>query len=128
VSIYIAGYTCLNDVTARDLQKTDAQWWRAKGADTFCPFGPVLETELDPAATVETFLNGIRKQSACISDLIFSVDVIIRWIAQVMTLEPGDLIAMGTPEGVGPLAAGDTVQVMVSGIGTLQNTVVASQE
>jgi 2-keto-4-pentenoate hydratase/2-oxohepta-3-ene-1,7-dioic acid hydratase in catechol pathway len=128
VKAYIAGYTCLNDVTARDLQKTDAQWWRAKGADTFCPFGPVLETDLDPAATVETFVNGIRKQSACIADLIFSVDVIIRWIAQVMTLEPGDLIAMGTPEGVGPLAAGDTVQVVVSGIGTLQNTVVASQQ
>jgi 2-keto-4-pentenoate hydratase/2-oxohepta-3-ene-1,7-dioic acid hydratase in catechol pathway len=125
VSAYIAGYTCLNDVTARDLQKTDAQWWRAKGSDTFCPFGPVLETELDPAATVETFVNGFRKQSGRISDLIFSVDVIIRWIAQVMTLEPGDVIAMGTPEGVGPLAAGDTVQVVVTGIGTLRNPVAA---
>jgi 2-keto-4-pentenoate hydratase/2-oxohepta-3-ene-1,7-dioic acid hydratase in catechol pathway len=127
VGAYIAGYTCLNDVTARDLQKTDAQWWRAKGADTFCPFGPVVETQLDPGTTVETFLNGFRKQSGRISDLIFSVDVIIRWIAQVMTLEPGDVIAMGTPEGVSPLAAGDTVEVVVTGIGTLRNTVVAAQ-
>jgi 2-keto-4-pentenoate hydratase/2-oxohepta-3-ene-1,7-dioic acid hydratase in catechol pathway len=125
---YIAGYTCLNDVTMRDLQKTDAQWWRSKGADTFCPFGPVVETELNPAASVETFVNGFRKQSAPISDLIFSVNVIIRWIAQVMTLEPGDVIAMGTPEGVGPLAAGDTVEVTVTGIGTLRNPVVASHE
>jgi 2-keto-4-pentenoate hydratase/2-oxohepta-3-ene-1,7-dioic acid hydratase in catechol pathway len=128
VHSYIAGYTCLNDVTARDLQKTDAQWWRAKGSDTFCPFGPVLATDLDAAAALETFVNGVRKQSARISDLIFSVDVIIRWIVQAMTLEPGDLIAMGTPEGVGPLAAGDTVEVVVSGIGTLRNTVVASPE
>jgi len=128
VTNYIAGYTCLNDVTARDLQKPDGQWWRAKGSDTFCPFGPFLETEFDPAATVETFVNGIRKQSASISHWIFSLDAIIRWIAQVMTLEPGDVIATGTPEGVGPLCAGDTVEVAVSGIGTLRNTVVASQD
>ena len=128
LSPYVAGYTCLNDVTARDLQKSDAQWWRAKGSDTFCPFGPVMETELDPAATVETFVNGIRKQSASISNWIFPRDVIIRWIAQVMTLEAGDVIAMGTPEGVGPLAPGDTVEVAVTGIGTLRNTVVASPE
>lgn len=126
VASYIAGYTCLNDVTARDLQKSDAQWWRAKGSDTFCPFGPVLETELDPASTVETFVNGIRKQSGSISNWIFPPDVIIRWIARAMTLEPGDVIAMGTPDGVGPLAAGDTVEVVVTGIGTLRNTVVAS--
>ena len=127
VNDFIAGYTCLNDVTLRDLQKTDGQWWRAKGFDTSCPFGPIVATELDPAATVETFVNGFRKQSGCISDLIFSVDVIIRCIAQVMTLEPGDVIAMGTPEGVGPLAARDIVEVVVSGIGTLRNTVVAAQ-
>ncbi|HKQ85725.1 MAG TPA: fumarylacetoacetate hydrolase family protein [Candidatus Acidoferrales bacterium] len=125
---YIAGYTCLNDVTARDLQKPDGQWWRAKGCDTFCPFGPVLETELIPAATVETFVNGIRKQFGSISDWIFSPNVIIRWIAQVMTLEPGDVVAMGTPEGVGPLSSGDTVEVVVTGIGTLRNTVTASTE
>jgi 2-keto-4-pentenoate hydratase/2-oxohepta-3-ene-1,7-dioic acid hydratase in catechol pathway len=128
ISSYIVGYTCLNDVTARDLQKSDAQWWRAKGSDTFCPFGPVLETEIDPASTVETFVNGIRKQSGSISNWIFPPDVIIRWVARVMTLEPGDVIAMGTPEGVGPLAAGDTVEVVVTGIGTLRNTVAASPE
>ena len=127
VNDFIAGYTCLNDVTLRDLQKTDGQWWRAKGFDTSCPFGPIVDTELDPGATVETFVNGFRKQSASIADLIFPVDVIIRWIAQVMTLEPGDVVAMGTPEGVGPLAAGDTVEVAISGIGTLRNTVVAAQ-
>jgi 2-keto-4-pentenoate hydratase/2-oxohepta-3-ene-1,7-dioic acid hydratase in catechol pathway len=127
VNDFIAGYTCLNDVTLRDLQKTDGQWWRAKGFDTSCPFGPIVDTELEPAATIETFVNGFRKQSGCITDLIFSVDVIIRWIAQVMTLEPGDVIAMGTPEGVGPLAAGDTVEVVISGIGKLRNTVVAAQ-
>ncbi len=124
----IAGYTCLNDVTARDLQKPDGQWWRAKGCDTFCPFGPVLETELNPSATVETFVNGSRKQCGSISDWIFSPNVIIRWIAQVMTLEPGDVVAMGTPEGVGPLSSGDTVEVVVTGIGTLRNTVTASLE
>jgi 2-keto-4-pentenoate hydratase/2-oxohepta-3-ene-1,7-dioic acid hydratase in catechol pathway len=128
INSYIAGYTCLNDVTARDLQKADAQWWRAKGSDTFCPFGPVLETELDVATTVETFVNGIRKQSGSISNWIFPPDVIIRWVARVMTLEPGDVVAMGTPDGVGPLAAGDTVEVVVTGIGTLRNTVVASRD
>jgi len=128
INSYVAGYTCLNDVTARDLQKPDGQWWRAKGCDTFCPFGPVLETDLSPGATVETFVNGIRKQSGSISDWIFSPNVIIRWIAQVMTLEPGDVVAMGTPEGVGPLSGGDTVDVVVTGIGSLRNTVVASLE
>ncbi|HUJ31602.1 MAG TPA: fumarylacetoacetate hydrolase family protein [Candidatus Acidoferrum sp.] len=121
---YIAGYTCLNDVTARDLQKRDGQWTRGKGFDTFCPFGPVLETSLDLRnATLETFVNGIRKQSACTAEMIFSVDAIIRWIAQVMTLEPGDVIATGTPAGVGPLVAGDVVEVSISGIGTLRNRV-----
>jgi 2-keto-4-pentenoate hydratase/2-oxohepta-3-ene-1,7-dioic acid hydratase in catechol pathway len=126
---YIAGYTCLNDVTARDLQKRDAQWTRGKGFDTFCPFGPVLETELDLAtATVETFVNGVKKQSAPAAEMIFSCDVIIRWIAQVMTLEPGDVIATGTPSGVGPLAAGDVVEVSITGIGTLLNAVIACEK
>jgi 2-keto-4-pentenoate hydratase/2-oxohepta-3-ene-1,7-dioic acid hydratase in catechol pathway len=121
---YILGYTCLNDVTARDLQEKDSQWTRAKGFDTFCPFGPVLETELDlKSATVETYVNGRKKQSAPISLMIFSVDAIIRWISRIMTLEPGDIIATGTPAGVGPLAAGDVVEVAVSGIGTLRNPV-----
>jgi 2-keto-4-pentenoate hydratase/2-oxohepta-3-ene-1,7-dioic acid hydratase in catechol pathway len=125
---YILGYTCLNDVTARDLQKLDVQFTRAKGFDTFCPFGPILETELLPSrVTLETFVNGIRKQSGHTSEMIFSVDAIIRFIAQVMTLEPGDVIATGTPSGVGPLAAGDVVEVSISGIGTLRNPVIAAQ-
>ena len=128
VQPYILGYTCLNDVTARDLQKLDVQFTRAKGFDTFCPFGPLLETHLDPAGvTVETFVNGVRKQSGHTSQLIFPLDVIIRFIAQVMTLEPGDVIATGTPAGVSPLAPGDVVEVSVGGIGTLRNPVVADE-
>ncbi len=126
VEDYILGYTCLNDVTARDLQKADAQYTRGKGFDTFCPFGPVVETDFDFAsARVETFVNGQRRQSAPLTDMIFSVDVIIRWIAQVMTLVPGDVVATGTPVGVGPLAAGDVVEVSITGIGTLRNPVAA---
>ncbi len=129
VGPYILGYTCLNDVTARDLQKLDVQFTRGKGFDTFCPFGPILETHLDPAGvTVETYVNGIRKQSGHTSEMIFSVDAIIRFIAQVMTLEPGDVIATGTPSGVGPLAAGDVVEVSVGGIGTLRNPVIPAQD
>ena len=129
VAPYILGYTCLNDVTARDLQKLDVQFTRGKGFDTFCPFGPILETRLDPAGvTVETYVNGIRKQSGHTSEMIFSVDAIIRFIAQVMTLEPGDVIATGTPSGVGQLAAGDVVEVSVGGIGTLRNPVIAAQD
>jgi len=122
---YIAGYTCFNDVTARDIQYGDGQWTRGKSFDTFCPFGPVLETEFEPAAaTIETLVNGARKQFIRGSEMIFSVDVIIRFIAEVMTLEPGDVIATGTPSGIGPLAAGDVVEVIVSGIGTLRNPVI----
>ncbi|HTV58824.1 MAG TPA: fumarylacetoacetate hydrolase family protein [Verrucomicrobiae bacterium] len=127
VQPYVLGYTCLNDVTARDLQKLDVQFTRAKGFDTFCPFGPVLETELpESGAALETFVNGSRKQSGHTSEMIFSVDVIIRWISQVMTLEPGDVIATGTPSGVGPLSAGDVVEVSIGGIGTLRNPVASS--
>ena len=126
VKPYVAGFTCLNDVTARDLQKADGQWTRAKGFDTFCPFGPVLETDLDlNTATLETFLNGARKQFGRASEMMFSVDVIIRWISRVMTLQPGDVIATGTPSGVGPVQAGDVVEVVVGGVGTLRNTFVA---
>ncbi len=124
---FILGYTCLNDVTARDLQKKDVQFTRAKGFDTFCPFGPYIETNLDlAAATVETFVNGRKKQSARVTEMIFPVDVIIRWISQVMTLLPGDVIATGTPSGVGPLSAGDVVEVVVGGVGTLRNPVAAA--
>ncbi len=126
---FIAGYSCLNDVTARDLQNRDAQWTRGKGFDTFCPFGPVLETSIDLANTrVETFVNGMSKQSGCTSEMIFPVDVIIRFITQVMTLEPGDVIATGTPPGVGALAKGDVVEVSVGGIGTLRNAVVETED
>jgi 2-keto-4-pentenoate hydratase/2-oxohepta-3-ene-1,7-dioic acid hydratase in catechol pathway len=123
---YIGAVTCLNDVTARDLQNIDSQWTRAKGFDTFCPFGPVMETDLDFSdATVETFVNGNRKQHGRTSEMLFSLDVIIRWISRVMTLVPGDVIATGTPSGVGPLKAGDVVEVVVGGVGTLRNPVVA---
>ena len=124
---YILGYTCFNDVTARDLQKLDGQWTRGKSFDTFCPFGPVLETNAPSAdARVETFVNGAKKQSALLSEMIFSVDVIIRFIAQVMTLEPGDLIATGTPAGIGPVKPGDVMEVSITGIGTLRNPVIDS--
>jgi 2-keto-4-pentenoate hydratase/2-oxohepta-3-ene-1,7-dioic acid hydratase in catechol pathway len=129
VSAYILGYTCLNDVTARDLQRRDAQFTRGKGFDTFCPLGPVIETSLDLAtAGLETFINGTRKQFGHTSEMIFSLDVIIRFITQVMTLEPGDVIATGTPSGVGSLAAGDVVEVSVSGVGTLRNFVIGPDD
>jgi 2-keto-4-pentenoate hydratase/2-oxohepta-3-ene-1,7-dioic acid hydratase in catechol pathway len=122
---YILGYTCVNDVTARDLQKKDDQWSRAKGFDTFCPVGPVVVTELDPwkGVGVEAKVNGAVKQHGNTNDLIFAVDVVIRHIAQAMTLYPGDLIATGTPEGVGPVVAGDVMEITVEGIGTLSNPV-----
>jgi 2-keto-4-pentenoate hydratase/2-oxohepta-3-ene-1,7-dioic acid hydratase in catechol pathway len=126
---HILGYTCLNDVTARDIQKRDIQFTRGKSFDTFCPIGPLIETDWDLAsATVETHVNGQRKQFGHTSQMLFSTDVIIRWIAQVMTLVPGDVIATGTPPGVGVLVAGDTVEVSVSGIGTLRNPVAAREE
>jgi 2-keto-4-pentenoate hydratase/2-oxohepta-3-ene-1,7-dioic acid hydratase in catechol pathway len=122
---YILGYTCVNDVTARDLQTKDGQWSRAKGFDTFCPAGPVVATGLDPRAgvSVETRVNGSVRQKGTTSDLIFPVDVVLRHISQAMTLFPGDLIATGTPEGVGPVVAGDVMEVTVEGVGTLSNPV-----
>jgi 2-keto-4-pentenoate hydratase/2-oxohepta-3-ene-1,7-dioic acid hydratase in catechol pathway len=122
---YIAGYTLLNDVSARDYQALDKQWTRAKSFDTFCPLGPVLETEFDVSrGTIETLLNGVRKQYAPLTSMLFSVDVIIPWISRVMTLLPGDVIATGTPAGVGPMKAGDVVEIVVPGIGTLRNPAV----
>ena len=122
---YILGYTCVNDVTARDLQNKDGQWSRAKGFDTFCPVGPMVSDEIDPWAGigVATRVNGEPKQQGNTRDLIFTLDVVIRHIAQAMTLFPGDLIPSGTPSGVGPLKAGDTVEVSVEGIGTLRNPI-----
>lgn len=119
---YILGYTCLNDVTARDLQRHDGQWTRAKGFDTFAPIGPWIETELDPAnLTIETYLNGVRRQQATTADLIFPVAELVSFISSVMTLLPGDVIATGTPSGIGPMEPGDTVEVTIQGIGTLKN-------
>lgn len=122
---YILGYTCVNDVTARDLQNKDGQWSRAKGFDTFCPVGPIVTDEIDPWAGigVETRVNGQVKQQGNTRDFIFPLDALIRHIAQAMTLFPGDLIPTGTPSGVGPLVAGDTVEVSVEGVGTLSNVV-----
>jgi 2-keto-4-pentenoate hydratase/2-oxohepta-3-ene-1,7-dioic acid hydratase in catechol pathway len=126
VRSYILGYTCVNDVTARDLQNKDGQWTRAKGFDTFCPIGPVVSTDLDPwkGVKVQTKLNGQPRQDGNTSQFIFSLDLIIRYIASVMTMEPGDVIATGTPAGVGPMQAGDVVEVSVEGVGTLRNPVV----
>jgi 2-keto-4-pentenoate hydratase/2-oxohepta-3-ene-1,7-dioic acid hydratase in catechol pathway len=121
---YVFGYTCLNDVTARDIQKSDVQFTRGKGFDTFCPVGPHIETELDPKnALVETRVNGAVRQSGNTSLMIYPCDFLVRWISRMMTLLPGDLIATGTPAGVGPLLAGDTVEVSVAGIGVLRNPV-----
>lgn len=122
---YILGYTCVNDFTARDLQNKDDQWSRAKGFDTFCPVGPVVCDEIDPWAgvTVETRVNGTVRQQGSTRDFIFPLDIVIRYIAAVMTLNPGDLIATGTPKGVGPVVAADVVEVTVEGVGTLRNRV-----
>src|SRR5271167_1691220 len=123
---YILGYTCVNDVTARDLQNKDGQWTRAKGFDTFCPVGPVVTDEINPwsGVGVETRVNGDARQQGNTRDFIFSLDVIIRYISQAMTLVPGDLVATGTPKGVGPVVAGDVIEVSVEGLGILRNPVV----
>jgi 2-keto-4-pentenoate hydratase/2-oxohepta-3-ene-1,7-dioic acid hydratase (catechol pathway) len=115
----------VNDVTARDLQNKDGQWSRAKGFDTFCPVGPLVTDEIDPWAgvAVETRVNGEVRQQGNTRDFIFTLDVVIRYIAQAMTLFPGDLIPSGTPSGVGPLIAGDVVEVSVEGVGMLKNPV-----
>ena len=121
----VFGYTCGNDVTARDLQRKDGQWARAKGFDTFCPLGPWIETELDPTrAEVTCLVNGVVRQQGTTADLIFAVAQLIAYVTQVMTLEPGDIIMTGTPAGVGPLEVGDAVVVRIGGIGELHNTVV----
>jgi 2-keto-4-pentenoate hydratase/2-oxohepta-3-ene-1,7-dioic acid hydratase in catechol pathway len=123
----IHGYTIVNDISARDLQKKDGQWTRAKGFDTFCPVGPVVSTSLDPTTTpvtVETRLNGDLRQRGSSADLIFPIPELLRYISAFMTLEPGDLLATGTPAGVGPIHPGDRVEVTIPGIGTLSNPVV----
>ena len=122
---YVLGYTCFNDVTARDLQYADKQWTRAKGFDTFAAIGPCIETELDPGnVNLETYLNGKLKQKGNTSDLIFSVPELINFVSHVMTLLPGDIIATGTPSGIGPMYPGETVEIKIELIGTLRNYVV----
>ena len=122
---YILGYTCVNDFTARDLQKKEPQWVRGKGFDTSCPVGPLVTDGLDPWAgvQVETRVNGDVRQSGNTRDFIFPLDVVIRYISQIMTLEPGDLIATGTPQGIAPVVAGDALEVSIAGIGQLRNPV-----
>jgi 2-keto-4-pentenoate hydratase/2-oxohepta-3-ene-1,7-dioic acid hydratase in catechol pathway len=121
---YILGYTIGNDVTARDLQQRDSQWTRGKGFDTFCPVGPMIETDLDPADVLITCkVNSELRQMASTKEMVFTVPQIIAFVSSVMTLEPGDLIFTGTPAGVGPLNEGDRVEITVEGIGTLVNQV-----
>jgi 2-keto-4-pentenoate hydratase/2-oxohepta-3-ene-1,7-dioic acid hydratase in catechol pathway len=123
----LRGFTLANDISARDLQKKDVQWARAKGFDTFCPVGPVVTDELalDAGVTIETRVNGELRQQASTHDLIFSVPILLGHISAAFTLEPGDLVLTGTPSGVGPLKPGDRVEVCLAGIGVLANTVEA---
>jgi 2-keto-4-pentenoate hydratase/2-oxohepta-3-ene-1,7-dioic acid hydratase in catechol pathway len=121
----VLGYTCLNDVTARDLQQRDGMPSRAKAFDTFCPIGPCIATDIDPnAVAIEAYVNGGLRQSSSTKELIFSIEELVARVSEVMTLLPGDLIATGTPSGVGPLEPGDHVELRIEGIGSLCNTVV----
>ena len=123
----IRGYTLADDVSARDLQKKDVQWTRAKGFDTFCPIGPWVSDELDaePGLTIETHLNGELRQHGSTADFIFTIRQLLVYITAAITLEPGDVVLTGTPSGVGPLAPGDRVEVSLPGLGVLSNTVAA---
>jgi 2-keto-4-pentenoate hydratase/2-oxohepta-3-ene-1,7-dioic acid hydratase in catechol pathway len=122
----VLGYTCANDVTARDQQRTDGQWSRAKGYDTFCPLGPWIETDVDPSdLAITTTLNGEVKQSSRTSQIVHKIPALITYVTACMTLLPGDVILTGTPDGIGPMLVGDEVSVEIEGIGTLTNPVVA---
>jgi len=123
---HVLGYTAANDVTARDLQRADGQWTRAKGFDTFLPLGPAIDTEFDPAEphTITASVNGVIKQDGVTSDLVFGVAELVSFVSRVMTLLPGDVILTGTPSGVGPIVEGDRVEVEIEGIGVLLNPVV----
>jgi len=121
---HILGFTCLNDVTARNLQKKDVQWTRAKSFDTFCPLGPFIVDKIDSNnSKIESYLNGKLRQSSNTNQMIFSVERIVSLVSQVMTLLPGDVISTGTPAGVGPMQPGDTVEIFIENIGTLRNYV-----
>jgi 2-keto-4-pentenoate hydratase/2-oxohepta-3-ene-1,7-dioic acid hydratase in catechol pathway len=122
---YVLGYVCFNDVTARDLQRRDGQWTRSKSFDTFAPFGPWIETDVDLSDTpIRAYLNGVVRQDSNIHHFIFDVPYLVHFVSSVMTLRPGDVIATGTPAGVGPMRPGDTIEIEVAGIGRLSNTVV----
>jgi 2-keto-4-pentenoate hydratase/2-oxohepta-3-ene-1,7-dioic acid hydratase in catechol pathway len=124
---YVGSLVAVNDVTARDLQKKDGQWSRAKGFDTFCPVGtpvPVADVDVDKLGVV-TRVNGQVRQDGAASDMVFSIPFLVAYVSRIMTLEPGDLICTGTPEGVGPLSAGDEVEVEVGGVGSVKNVVAA---
>lgn len=126
---YILGYTCFNDITARDLQQQDGQWTRAKGFDTFAAIGPWVATDIDVSSVnIETYLNGERKQHGNTADLIYGIDYLVHFISHVMTLLPGDVIATGTPSGIGPMQAGDTVEIKIEHVGTLRNKVIAAEQ
>jgi 2-keto-4-pentenoate hydratase/2-oxohepta-3-ene-1,7-dioic acid hydratase in catechol pathway len=123
----VLGYTCANDVTARDLQRLDGQWGRAKGFDTFCPIGPWIETDLDVSdIAITCTVDGQVRQDGRTSDLAFSIPALIAWVSAAMTLLPGDVILTGTPSGVGPIVNGNTVEVSIDGIGTLRNRVISA--
>lgn len=127
-SDYILGYTCLNDVTARDLQKKDGQWTRAKSFDTFCPIGPFIATEVDPEnLDIQLLLNGEVRQSSNTKNLIFSPGYLVSFISKVCALLPGDIIATGTPSGVGPMKVGDEAEVRIQNVGALKNRVVGTR-
>jgi len=124
---HILGYTCANDVTARDLQQKDGQWTRAKSFNTFCPLGPVISDEIDPNnVAVKAWVNGELKQSGHTSNFIFKVEYLVSFISKIMTLLPGDVIITGTPAGVGSLQVGDTVEIEIDGIGKLKNKVIGN--
>jgi 2-keto-4-pentenoate hydratase/2-oxohepta-3-ene-1,7-dioic acid hydratase in catechol pathway len=121
---FIEGYTCLNDVTARDLQRKDVQWTRAKSFDTFCPVGPRIVTDIDPNnVKIQSYLNGELRQDSNTSNFIFNVEELVSFTSKVMTLQQGDIIATGTPSGIGAMQRGDTVEIKIEGIGTLRNYV-----
>jgi len=125
----LAGVCCANDVTARDLQKRDGQWARAKSFDTFCPVGPEVVADLDPSdLAIETRVNGAVKQAGRTSQMVFSPAFLVAYVSRMMTLLPGDLILTGTPAGIGPLSSGDVVEVEIEGIGTLRNRVAAAAQ
>jgi len=119
---FVAGFTCLNDVTARDLQRKDVQWTRAKSFDTFCPVGPRIVSDIDPnSVRIQSYLNGELRQDSTTANFIFTTEELVSFVSKVMTLQKGDIIATGTPSGIGALQRGDTIEIVIEGVGTLRN-------